>query len=124
MEVALLAPHGNFVLTSCFTPWHMPRCPALNGLLDKAKSINVIDNVIDAIYWESTVTNLFAHIDAMEKDHVWGDMEADVHERFRREFGRVLELAVQFLYAPVNYQLRSHKGLQYRRAMREFMDMQ
>ena len=106
----------------------MPRCPALNGLLDRALEINVIDNVMDAIEWESTVTTLFKHLDAVEADpHHWppdNRMQEWVHHRFRKEFGRVLELAVQFLYAPVDYELRSRRGLHYRKAMREFMDLQ
>ena len=128
MEVAIICTKGDFVLTSCFAPWHMPRCPALNGLLDRALEINVIDNVMDAIEWESTVTQLFKHLDAIKADpNYWppdNHMQEWVHHRFRKEFGRVLELAVQFLYAPVDYELRSRKGLHYRRAMREFMDLQ
>ena len=128
MEIAILNGTHDFVLTSCFTPWHMPRCPALKGLLDKANAINVIDNVLDAIWWESTVTALFKYMDEIEADpKYWPPdnfMQEWVHHRFRREFGRVLELAVQFLYAPVNYCLRSHKGLHYHKALREFMELQ
>ena len=116
-----MCSHSEFILTSCFTPWHMPHCPALRGLLNKAQEINVIDNVMDAMEWENIGTALFEWLDDVEAQF---DIPRDAHERERREVGRVLELAVQFLYAPVNYELRSHKGLHYRQAMRDFMNMQ
>ena len=125
MEVAVC--HGNhYVLSSCFAPWHMATCRSLHYLLDKASKVNVIDNVLDAIEWERTITEVFKQLDTIDEDPRWAKREMTmwVHHRMRTQFGRVLELAVQFLYAPVNYVLRSHRGIQYRKAMREFMSEQ
>ena len=125
MEVAVCHGH-HYVLSSCFAPWHMATCRSLHGLLDRAIKVNVIDNVLDAIEWERIATEVFQQLDAIDADPKWANnaMTKWVHHRFRKEFGRVLELAVQFLYAPVNYVLRSHRGIHYRKTMRDLMMQQ
>ena len=125
-DVLIYTADGNFVLMSCFVPWHMGECKGLKSLLDKAMDVKVIDDVLDAFEWEDCITKVFAQMKQLE-DTVPGiledDMQRYVHERFWREFGRVLEMAAQFLYAPVEKDLRSHRGIGYRLARMDFMEL-
>ena len=125
-DVLIYTADGNFVLTSCFVPWHMVRCKGLNSMLDKAIAVKVINNALDAFGWEDCITKVFAKLKDLE-DAVPGVLEDDFqrwfHGRMKREFGRVLEMAAEFLYAPVEKGLRSHRGIGYRLARKEFMQL-